>query len=61
MTLVLINLTLGADDITIWYCFAIEIRTSIALDLVVQMILLILNTLSCGVVIWSRSFINYLI
>ena len=61
MTLVLINLTLGADDIAIWYCFAIEIRTSIALDLVVQMILLILNTLSCGVVIWSRSFFNYLI
>ena len=52
MTLVLINLTLGADDITVWYCFAIEIRTSVALDLVVQMILLILNTLSCGVVIW---------
>ena len=61
MTLVLINLTLGTDDITIWYCFAIEIRTSIALDLVVQMILLILNTLSCDVIIWSRSFFNYLI
>ena len=52
MTLVLINLTLATDGIIIWYCFGIEIRTWIILELVVQMTLLLFKHLSCDVIIW---------
>ena len=59
MTLILMNLTLTNEDIIIWYCFGIEIWAWITLDLVVQMTLLILSTLSCDV--FGHVFCNYLI
>ena len=76
MTLVLVNLTLATDDIIICYCFGIETRTWITLDLVDQMnllfiifviiiiiiiIIIIFKYLSWDVIIWSRSFFNHLI
>ena len=72
MTLVLVNLTLATDDIIIWYCFGIETRTWITLDLVDQMnllfiifviiiIIIIIKYLSWDVIIWSRFFFNHLI
>ena len=69
----LCKLTLVTDGIIIWYCFGIEIRRRITLDLVFQFwwnfvsetfgmiakndLINFLDTFSCDVIIWSRSFL----